>query len=44
MTEVVVFFTMNAKKISLQYSELSTIFYTFYKFLQKEYTIEDTTL
>jgi hypothetical protein len=41
ITKVVVFFTTNPKKLVLQFSEFSTIFYTFYKFLQICNTIED---
>jgi hypothetical protein len=44
ITKVVVFFTMNLTKLVLQFSELSTIFYTFYKFLQICNTIEDVLL
>jgi hypothetical protein len=40
ITEVVVFFTTNPTKLDLQYSEFSTIFYTFYKFPQICNTIE----
>jgi hypothetical protein len=32
------------KKLNLHFSEFSTILYAFYKFLQKEYTIEVSTL
>jgi hypothetical protein len=35
---------MNPTKLSLHFSEFSTTFYAFYKFLQMEYTIEDVTL
>jgi hypothetical protein len=41
ITKVVVFFTMNPEKLVLQLSEFSTIFYAFYKFLQKVFPIED---
>jgi hypothetical protein len=41
LTKVVVFFTTNLKKFSLQFSEFSTNFYAFYKFLQKVFTIAD---
>jgi hypothetical protein len=34
ITKVVVFITTNPKKLVLHVSEFSTIFYTFYKFLQ----------
>jgi hypothetical protein len=44
ITKVVVFSTTNPKKLSLNFSEFSTIFYAFYKFLQIGYTIEDVTL
>jgi hypothetical protein len=39
--KVIVFSTMNPTKLVLHFSELSTIFYTFYKFLQNCNTIED---
>jgi hypothetical protein len=42
ITKVVVFFTTNPIILVLHFSEFSTIFYAFYKFLQKEYTIEDS--
>jgi hypothetical protein len=42
ITNVVVFFTTNPTKLVLHFSEFPTIFYTFYKFLHKEYTIEDS--
>jgi hypothetical protein len=35
---------MNPTKLVLHFSEFSTIFYTFYKFLQKYNTIEDELL
>jgi hypothetical protein len=35
---------MNPTNSVLHFSEFSTIFYAFYKFLQKEYTIEDVSL
>jgi hypothetical protein len=41
ITKVVVFFTTNPTKFSLQFSEFSTNFYAFYKFLQKVFTIAD---
>jgi hypothetical protein len=41
ITKVVVLFTVNLAKLVLQFSEFSTIFYTFYNFLQKVFTIED---
>jgi hypothetical protein len=44
ITKVAVFFTMNPTKLVLHFSELSMIFYTFYKFQQMEYTIEDVIL
>jgi hypothetical protein len=44
ITKVVVFSTTNPTKLSLNFSEFSTIFYAFYKFLQIGYTIEDVTL
>jgi hypothetical protein len=44
ITKVVVLFTTNLTKLSLHFSEFSTIFYAFYKFLQKEYTIKVSTL
>jgi hypothetical protein len=44
ITNVVVFFTANPKKLVLQFSEFSTIFYTFYKFLQICNTIEHVLL
>jgi hypothetical protein len=44
ITKVVVFFTTNPRKLVLQFSEFSTIFYTFYKFLQICNTIEDVLL
>jgi hypothetical protein len=40
ITKVVVFCTKNPTKLSLQFSEFSTIFYAFYKFLQTANTIE----
>jgi hypothetical protein len=39
ITKVVVFFTMNPTKLSLQFSEFSTIFYAIYKILQNSNTI-----
>jgi hypothetical protein len=44
ITKVVVLFTSNPTKLSLHFSDFSTIFYAFYKFQQMEYTIEDVTL
>jgi hypothetical protein len=44
ITKVVVFFITNPTKLVLHFSKFSTIFYAFYKFLQKGYTIEDITL
>jgi hypothetical protein len=44
ITEVVLFSTTNPTKLSLNFSEFSTTFYAFYKFLQIGYTIEDVTL
>jgi hypothetical protein len=44
MIKGVVLFTMNPTKLSLHFSEFSTIFYTFYKFQQNGYTIEDALL
>jgi hypothetical protein len=44
ITKVSVFFTMNPTKLVLHFSEFSTIFYTFYKFQQMEYTIEEVIL
>jgi hypothetical protein len=35
---------MNPTKLSLHFSEFSTIFYAFYKFQQNGYTIEDALL
>jgi hypothetical protein len=35
---------MNPTTLVWHFSEISIIFYTFYKFLQKEYTIEDASL
>jgi hypothetical protein len=35
---------MNLTKLRLHFSKFSTFFYAFYKFLQKEYTIEVSTL
>jgi hypothetical protein len=40
ITKVVGFFTENPTKLSLHFSEFSTIFYAFYKFQQIGYTIE----
>jgi hypothetical protein len=40
ITKVVLFFTTNPTKLSLKFSEFSTIFHAFYKFLQTRYTIE----
>jgi hypothetical protein len=37
----VIFFTTNPTKFSLQFSDFSTNFYAFYKFLQKVFTIAD---
>jgi hypothetical protein len=42
ITKVVVLFTTVPTKFSLNFSEFSTIFYTFYKFLQTGYNIEDS--
>jgi hypothetical protein len=42
ITKVVVLFTRNPTKFSLQFSEFSTICYTFYKFLKTRYTFEDS--
>jgi hypothetical protein len=44
ITKVVVFFITNPTKLGLHFSEFCTIFYAFYKFRQKGYTIEDITL
>jgi hypothetical protein len=44
ITKVVVFFTKNPTKLSLHFSEFSTIFYAFYKFQQFANTIGDTVL
>jgi hypothetical protein len=44
ITKVVVFSTTNPTKFSLNFSEFFTIFYTFYKFQQMGYTIEDAIL
>jgi hypothetical protein len=44
ITKVVVFLTVNPTKSVLHFYEFSTIFYAFYKFLQKGYTIEDVSL
>jgi hypothetical protein len=44
ITKVVVLFTKVPTKFSLQFSEFSSIFYTFYKIQQKGYTIEDVSL
>jgi hypothetical protein len=41
ITKVVVFFTTNPIKLVSQFSEFSTNFYAFYKFLQKGFTIAD---
>jgi hypothetical protein len=41
ITKVVGFSTTNTKKLSLHFSEFSTIFYAFYKFQKIGYTIED---
>jgi hypothetical protein len=41
ITKVVVFFTKNPTKLSLHFSEFSTIFYAFYKFQQFANTIGD---
>jgi hypothetical protein len=43
ITKVVVFFTTNPTKFSLQFSKFATNFYAFYKFLQTANTIEDST-
>jgi hypothetical protein len=42
--KVVVFSTTNPTKLVWHFSEISTIFYAFYKLQQKGYTIEDITL
>jgi hypothetical protein len=42
ITKVVVLFTTKPTKLSLYFCKFFTIFYAFYKFLQKEYTIEDS--
>jgi hypothetical protein len=44
ITKDVVLITRNPTKLALHFSEFSTIFYAFYKSLQKEYTIEDASL
>jgi hypothetical protein len=44
ITKVIVFSTTNSTKLSLHFSEFSTIFYAFYKFQQLEDTIEDVIL
>jgi hypothetical protein len=44
ISKVVVFFTMNSTKLVLKIFDFSTIFYTFYKFLQICNTIEDVLL
>jgi hypothetical protein len=44
ITKVAVLFTTVPTKFRLKFSEFPTIFYTFYKFLQKENTIEDASL
>jgi hypothetical protein len=44
ITQVVVFSTTSPTKLVWHFSEFSTMFYTFYKFLQKGYTIEDVSL
>jgi hypothetical protein len=44
ITKVVLFLTTNPTKLVLHFSEFFTIFYTFYKFQQNGYTIEDVTL
>jgi hypothetical protein len=44
ITKVVVFSSANPTKLVWHFSENSTIFYAFYKFKQKGYTIEDITL
>jgi hypothetical protein len=44
ITKVVVFSTTSPTKFISHFSEFPTIFYTFYKFLQIGYTIEDVTL
>jgi hypothetical protein len=38
-TKVVVFFTRNPTKLGLHFSEVSTVFYDFYKIQPKEFTI-----
>jgi hypothetical protein len=42
ITKVVVLYTMNPTKLSLHFSEFCTNFYTFYKFQQFGYSIEDS--
>jgi hypothetical protein len=44
ITKVVVLSTTNPTKLVWHFSEISTIFYAFYKFLQKGCTIEDVSL
>jgi hypothetical protein len=44
ITKVVVLLTRNLEKLSLQFSEFSTIFYRIYKIQQYDYTIEVTLL
>jgi hypothetical protein len=44
ITKVVVLITRYQTKLVLHFSEFPTIFYAFYKSLQKEYTIEDASL
>jgi hypothetical protein len=44
ITKVVEFFTTNPTKLGLHFSDLSTIFYGFYKILQNTNTIEVTAL
>jgi hypothetical protein len=44
VTKVVALFTWNPTKLSLQFSDFSTIFYRFYKIEPKGFTIEDSVL
>jgi hypothetical protein len=44
ITKVVVFPTTKPTKLVWHFSEISTIFYAFYKFLQKGCTVEDVSL
>jgi hypothetical protein len=43
-TKVVGLFTRNPKKLSLHFSDFPTNFYGFYKFQQKAFTIEESTM